>query len=247
MPQPARPRAHAAGEPEGARGRRQRDQPRDPGGLPRRAGHRLRDARPTAPSALSAMHAAARVGEPFDARRARRPDAGHGRRSSVAQAIGMAPALRGAAPGDAHLRPPDRRADGARRRHRPTTCTKPVRRARAAGDASPRPWAPSADGAQPAVPAPRARSPPPRRRRAILRRRGQRRQPARGRRRCWPSAGTRVDVRRQRPRGAGDARRAQLRRWSSWTARCPRWTATRRPRRSAAARAADAGACRSSR
>ena len=117
MPRPAARAPRAAGEPEGARGRRQRDQPRDRRGLPRRARASSCESAADGPSALSAMHAAARVGEPFElvVLDGQMPGMDG---IEVAQAIGIAPSLRGVAPGHAHLdrRPPRR---GARGRHRP--------------------------------------------------------------------------------------------------------------------------------
>ena len=117
---------------------------------------------------------------------------------------------------------------------------KPVRRARlleAIAEAMGTDRAPSRSPRRAARPAPRARG-------HAAGRRGQRRQPARDRGDAEQARLRRRD-RRQRPRGADAARRCAPTRWCSWTARCPRWTATRPPRRSAPARrGADAPADR---
>ena len=78
-----------------ARRRRQRDQPRDRRGLPQRARRALRRPPPPATEALTAMHAAARAGEPFElvVLDGQMPGMDG---IELAQAISLAPSLRGA-------------------------------------------------------------------------------------------------------------------------------------------------------
>ena len=214
--------------------RRQRDQPRDPRGLPR--ARRRAAARPPPPAPRRCSRDARRGAAPASrsSSSCSTPDAGMDG-IELAQAISLAPSLRGA-----RLvmltSTTDRRAGGARGRHRRTTCRSRCA-ARACSRRSPRRWATRAERARRRVPA------PPRRRRrratdAILRRRGQRRQPARGRGDARASAATRSSVAANGREALDDARRALATRSCSWTARCRRWTATRRPPRSARARAA---------
>ena len=103
-----------------ARRRRQRDQPRDRRGLPQRARRRAARPPPPATEALTAMHAAARAGEPFElvVLDGQMPGMDG---IELAQAISLAPVAARRAPDHADLdhRPP---AGGARGRHRTTTC-----------------------------------------------------------------------------------------------------------------------------
>ena len=174
------------------------------------------------------MHDAARAGEPFElvVLDGQMPGMDG---IELAQAISLAPSLRGA-----RLvmltSTTDRRA-AAREAGIDHYLQKPVRRARlletvaeAMGDA------PDADGAAPPL---RGRRPRPRDGRDPGRR-GQRRQPARRSRPCWPSAASTSSAPTTAARRSRCSPCARTRS-CSWTARCRRWTATPRPPRSAAA------------
>ena len=180
------------------------------------------------------MHAAARAGEPFElvVLDGQMPGMDG---IELAQAIALAPSLRGArlVMLTSTDRPPRR---GARRRHRPLPAEARPPRPAARGDRR-------GVGTAAEPPQPRARRPaaaqrpgPPRDRVLVVEDNVVNQRVIEA---MLAKRGYAVEVAANGREALVDARRAHATRSSSWTARCRRWTATRRPRRSAAARAGD--------